>query len=106
MSECIFCQIVSGTIAGDFVYQDDRVMVIRDIHPQAPVHLLVIPRTHIGEFVEASDEIITYIMQVAKQMIKQEHIVRYRLVNNGKGAAFVDHLHLHILGQVEQTRSL
>jgi histidine triad (HIT) family protein len=106
MSKCIFCQIVSGTISGDFVYQDEKVMVIRDIHPQAPVHLLVIPKQHIGEFVQASDEIVTNIMQIARKIIEQEHIVQYRLVNNGKGAAFVDHLHLHILGQVEQTRSL
>jgi histidine triad (HIT) family protein len=106
MDNCIFCQIKEGKIPGNFVYQDDDVMVIRDIHPQAPVHLLVIPKAHIGEFIEASETVVATLMSIAKKMIEQEKITNYRLVNNGRGVAVVDHLHIHILGKIDKLRSL
>lgn len=106
MSDCIFCQIVEGKIPGDFVYQDEEIMVIRDIHPQAPIHLLVIPKKHILEFMQADDLVVANMMAVARKMIESQKITNYRLVNNGKGAAVIDHLHLHILGKVDKLRSL
>ncbi len=106
MDNCIFCQIVSGKIPGDFVYQDDSVMVIRDIHPQAPVHLLVIPKKHITEFIEADEATMAMMMATVRKIITEQKITGYRLVNNGQGAAVIDHLHMHILGKVDKLRSL
>jgi histidine triad (HIT) family protein len=106
VDNCIFCRIAKGEIPGQFVYQDEEVMVIKDIHPQAPIHLLVIPKAHISEFIEADTSVVSRLMSVVQTMIQKEKISSYRLVNNGKGAAVVDHLHWHILGKVDQTRSL
>ena len=106
MTDCIFCQIVEGKIPGNFVYQDSEMIVIRDIHPQAPVHLLVITKKHISELIEATDAIVSKMMAIAKKMILEQKISDYRLVNNGQGAAVIDHLHLHILGKVDSLRSL
>ena len=106
MSDCIFCQIAEGKIPGNFVYQDENFMVIKDIHPQAPVHLLVIPKKHIAELIGADEATLIRLMALAKNMIVDQKITNYRLVNNGKGAAVIDHLHLHILGKVDKMRSL
>lgn len=106
MDNCIFCQIVAGKIPGNFVFQDEAFMVIRDIHPQAPIHLLVIPKKHIAEFIDADDGTTARMVKLAREMIKREKITSYRLVNNGKGAAVIDHLHLHILGKIDKLRSL
>ena len=106
MDDCIFCKVISGELPSNPVYQDDDVIVIPDIHSQAPVHLLVIPKKHVAEFTEAGDELLTKMMKVIKQVIQNQHITGYRLVNNGKGAAVIDHLHIHILGNVDKKRKL
>lgn len=106
MDNCIFCQIAAGRIPGNFVYQDDEFMVIRDIHPQAPVHLLVIPKKHVVDFMQADHATVNRLMALARDMITKENITDYRLVHNGQGAAVIEHLHLHILGKVDKTRSL
>lgn len=81
-------------------------MVIKDIYPQAPVHWIIIPKKHIGEFIEASDDLVHHMMNVAKKIIRDENIQGYRLVNNGKGAAVVDHLHIHVMGKIDKLRAL
>lgn len=106
MNDCIFCQVISGDLPGTFVYKDDEVVVIKDIHPVAPVHLLVIPTTHVDEFMQADDALIAKVFRVVKKIIDQQKIAGYRLVTNGKGAALIDHLHVHILGNVDKNRKL
>lgn len=106
MSDCIFCQIAQGSIPSSFVYQDDDFIVIRDIHPAAPVHLLVIPREHVTGFIEANDTLLVSLMTLVKKIIKQEKITNYRLVNNGGGAALIEHLHVHVMGAVDKHREL
>ena len=100
---CLFCKIITGEIPGDFVHQDDRCVVIRDINPQAPVHLLVIPEHHIDSFREISqfsaDEdkrMLDFIAEVAAR----EGLTDYRVaVNVGPSAGqTVFHLHWHIKG--------
>lgn len=103
---CIFCEIINGTIPSSKEYEDESVIVIKDIHPQAPVHLLVIPKRHIQEFTDMPEELLTHVLTTAKQTIKDHAITQYRLVNNGKGAAMVDHFHLHILGSIDKSRTL
>lgn len=103
---CIFCQIIAGKSPGTLLFQDEQVVVLKDIYPQAPVHWLVVSRKHIGELLEAPDALLSHMMTVVKKVIRDEHIQKYRLVNNGKGAAFVDHLHIHVLGSVDKNRKL
>ena len=104
MDDCIFCRIVAGEIPGDIVYQDDELIAFRDIEPQAPVHLLIVPRRHIPSLAQLADDEILLIGRmagVANRLARQENIVNsgYRLViNSGKeGGQIVPHLHLHVL---------
>lgn len=106
MDSCIFCQITGGKSPATIHYQDDHVMVINDTHPQAPVHMMVISKKHVGELLDAEDTLVSHMFEIIKKMIQEQKILGYRIVNNGKGAAFVDHLHIHIMGGIEKARVL
>jgi len=101
---CIFCQIVAGEI-GSTIYQDEQVVAFRDVNPQAPVHVLIVPRKHIESVAEVPDAdaaLAGHMVAVANELAKQEGISRsgYRLVVNcgREGGQVVPHLHLHLLG--------
>lgn len=105
MSDCIFCAIAAGDIAANRLYEDDVVVAFRDINPQAPTHILVIPREHIGsaaELTPAQDPLWGHLLHVAQQMADDEGIDQsgFRLVTNVgvDGGQTVPHLHLHLLG--------
>lgn len=104
MSECLFCKIVEGDVSSDRVYEDDHVVAFRDIHPQAPVHLLIVPRRHIGSLNDAGEgerELLGRVLLVARELAAREGVGQgYRLVNNcGESAGqSVFHLHVHLLG--------
>ena len=101
---CLFCKIVAGEIPSTKVYEDDRVLAFRDIAPQAPTHILVIPKAHIASVAEVTPEnsnIVAHIFEVIPQIAKAEGLVNgYRIVSNcGDDAGqTVHHLHFHILG--------
>jgi histidine triad (HIT) family protein len=102
---CIFCDIVSGKRRGEIVYEDERVVAFRDLNPMAPVHILVVPREHIGgplEFDETNEQLAGHLVAVAASVARQESIATegYRLVlNQGhNGGQSVFHVHLHVLG--------
>lgn len=102
MDDCIFCKIANGEIPSDFVYQDDEVAVFRDVDPQAPVHLLVIPKRHIASAAEANDPaVFSTIVGRAVETALQLGLDKdgYRMViNTGvQGGQTVPHLHLHLL---------
>jgi histidine triad (HIT) family protein len=103
--ECIFCQIASGKIPSEITYQDEEVIAFRDISPQAPVHLVIIPRRHIPSLAhlsEADSALIGRMVDIANQLAKKEGLSQkgYRLtINCGEeGGQAVPHLHLHLLG--------
>lgn len=103
--DCLFCKIVSGDINADVIYENDDVLAFRDINPQAPTHVLVIPRRHIATINELqdSDRIIAGALQLAaRDIAKQEGIAEdgFRIVMNCNSAAgqTVFHIHLHVLG--------
>ncbi|MGB5306431.1 MAG: histidine triad nucleotide-binding protein [Gammaproteobacteria bacterium] len=105
MTDCIFCKMVAGDIQPDVVYEDDEVMAFRDMHPQAPVHVLVIPRVHIAttnDLDADSAGIIGRLYLAAKQIAQDEGIAErgYRtLINcNPEAGQSVYHIHLHVLG--------
>ncbi len=102
---CLFCRIIAGEIPGKFLYQDDRLVVLQDINPQAPLHALVVPRTHIASLNElaADDDGLVGEMVRRAAAVAREHGVAdrgYRTVFNCNSEAgqTVFHIHLHVLG--------
>lgn len=106
MDNCIFCDILAKKIPSEVLYETEHCIVIRDIHPQASTHYLVISKKHYPEFLDTPPETLSDAFILTKQIIQKENIQPYRLTNNGQGAAYVNHFHLHILGKVAQNRSL
>lgn len=101
MKDCIFCKISRHEIPKDFAYEDTEVMAFRDINPIKDIHILVMPRRHIEDFLDIDDSnILNKLKIVAQKIIKEQKLENrgYRIVINGGGAQFVDHLHLHVMG--------
>ena len=104
MSNCLFCKIVAGEIPSTKVYEDDVVLAFRDIAPQAPTHILVIPKAHIASVAEISADnsaMVAHIFEVIPKIAKEEGLDNgYRVVSNcgDHAGQTVHHLHFHILG--------
>ena len=105
MSDCLFCKIIAGDIPSANVYEDDMMLAFRDIEPQAPEHIVIVPKAHIKSANELDEENIKYIAHIWSQIpeiAKQLGIAEngYRVVNNcGKdGGQTVGHLHFHLMG--------
>ncbi len=105
MENCIFCKIVNKEIPGDFVFEDDEIIAFHDLQPQAPVHVLVIPKQHIASLDEVSTDhvvLIGHLLSKVKDIAKDLGLENgYRLVCNcgEDGMQTVKHLHFHLLGK-------
>lgn len=102
MPDCLFCKIIAGDIPSDKVYEDDSVFAFRDISPQAPTHILIVPKKHVAKLSDAADEdadVLGHIPLVAKKLAAELGHSDWRLVvNNGEGAGqSVFHIHYHLL---------
>jgi len=104
-NECLFCKIIAGDIPAEVIHQDERCVAIRDARPQAPTHILVIPREHIESLDEASqrdEALLGHLLRMSARMANQEGLSEsgYRtVINTGTGAGqTVFHLHVHVLG--------
>jgi histidine triad (HIT) family protein len=103
MEDCIFCQIAAKKSPADIVYEDDKVIAFKDIHPVAPVHLLVIPKEHIKDFYQlAEKQVFAPIHAAIRKLIDENKLMEngYKVEVNGGGAQVVDHLHFHLIGPV------
>lgn len=105
MGECIFCKIIAGEAGGDTLYTDELVTAFRDIHPVAPVHILIVPNKHIpsvNDLSKADEKLVGRLFIVGRELAKREGIDQrgYRLIiNTGvDGRQVVPHLHLHLIG--------
>jgi len=105
MFGCIFCQIVSGERAAKIVFEDDQCIALQDIHPQAPVHVLVIPRKHIGSLnddLQQDEQLLGHLLAVAGRVARSNGIDRtgFRTVinTNAEAGQTVFHLHVHVIG--------
>lgn len=102
--DCVFCKIAKGEIPSKKVYEDDKVLAFCDLQPQAPVHILIIPKEHIASAADITPEnsaIVAHIYEVAAKLAKENHLENgFRIVcNAGKeGGQSVMHLHFHLLG--------
>jgi len=103
--DCIFCKIADKTMPSDIVYEDDLVVAFRDIDPQAPVHILVIPKKHISTVLTLTHEdkeLVGHMFLVAASLSREQQIAQngFRLVTNCNkdGGQTVFHLHMHLLG--------
>jgi histidine triad (HIT) family protein len=109
MNNCIFCKIRDGIIPKEFIYEDEDLMVFPDIHPLKPIHLLIIPKKHIEDFLDFKDEKLwSKIKIVAQNLVKKEKLENkgYRVAINGGGAQLVEHLHVHLLGPLSKTAKM
>lgn len=103
-NDCIFCKIVNGDFNTEFVYENDYVVVFKDINPKAPVHLLVVPRVHVESLNELEDKnLMAELLSAVKETTKKIGLKSYKtLINTGKDAGQeVFHLHIHILGEIK-----
>lgn len=101
MENCIFCKIRDRIIPKEFTYEDEDIMVFPDIHPLSPIHLLIVPKKHIEDFMDLNDEKLTKkLADIAQKMVKKTGLEDkgYRLTINGGGAQIIPHLHIHLLG--------
>ncbi|MEG1989527.1 MAG: histidine triad nucleotide-binding protein [Clostridia bacterium] len=105
MEDCLFCKIIEGKISSDKVYEDEFVLAFKDIHPVAPIHVLVIPKKHIKDVNELDEENIKYISKVYLAIKKVAKICNidesgYRVICNAgeDGGQVVHHIHFHLLG--------
>jgi histidine triad (HIT) family protein len=110
MEDCIFCKIIAGQIPGKIVYKDDKVVAFNDIHPLAPVHILIVPRRHIASLTDvkgADTDLMGHMVVVATKLARENVIDRdgYRIVVNAgeHGTQIVPHIHLHLLGGKQLT---
>jgi histidine triad (HIT) family protein len=105
MADCIFCKVANGEI-GTLVYEDDKAAAFNDLNPQAPVHVLIVPKKHIEKLADVENDedacLVGHILTVANKLAQERGIAKegYRvIVNNGPGAGqSVWHLHFHLLG--------
>ena len=104
-NDCIFCQIANGKVPKNFLYEDENIVVFKDINPCAPVHLLIVPKRHIrsiNDITENDKEIISEMFFVGKEMAQKALVDRsgYKLLFNVEkgGGQVIFHLHLHLIG--------
>jgi histidine triad (HIT) family protein len=105
VSACLFCRIVEGAIPADIVFQDDQALAFRDINPQAPVHILIIPKRHVPSLHDSAHEdrdLLARLLFLCKEIAQRQGLAEsgYRVVTNiGRDAGqTVFHMHLHVLG--------
>lgn len=101
MEDCIFCKIINKEIPSSLVYEDDNCIAFNDLYPQAPIHILVVPRKHISNVTEADSETIKNVFEAINKITKEKKIDKsgFRVITNcGRDAGqTVNHLHFHIL---------
>ena len=103
-SDCLFCSIVSGKLPAEIVYQDDQCIAFNDIHPQAPVHVLIVPKRHVSTLNDVTGEDVVVgtlaarAVRIAKDMGVDESGYRILMNCNSEGGQTVYHIHMHLLG--------
>lgn len=100
--DCLFCKIIAGEIPCTKVYEDEKTFAFRDINPQAPTHVLILPKKHMKNVLECDSETAVALLHAVKEVARLEKVEEdgFRIVSNcgENGAQSVPHLHVHLLG--------
>ena len=102
-ADCLFCRIAAGEIPADIVFEDDTVLVFRDINPKAPIHVLAIPRRHlasVADLTDADGELLAALFRAMRRVAEEAGLRGYRILSNvgAEAGQSVFHLHFHLLG--------
>lgn len=100
--DCLFCKIINKEISSEIIYENEEILVFKDINPKASIHFLIVPKKHIesiNQLEESDREIISNLIFTAKKIAKEKSIEGYKLIFNvgRKGGQIIDHIHLHFL---------
>lgn len=109
MTDCIFCKIANKEIPAKLAYEDQDMVVFPDIHPVKPVHLLVVPKKHVEDFLNVKDmDFFFKLTTVIQKMVKENNLDRrgYRVLVNGGGAQAINHLHVHLFGPMGKSAKM
>lgn len=110
MNDCLFCKIIAGEIPGNKVYENDKVFAFRDINPQAPTHVLIVPKKHMANILECDGETAAALTEAVGVVARQEGVDQsgFRIVSNcgHDGCQSVNHLHIHLLGGAALTERM
>lgn len=110
MKDCLFCKIIAGEIPSNKVYENDKVFAFRDINPQAPVHVLIVPKKHMDNVLECDGDTAAALTEAIGVVARQEGVAEsgFRVVSNcGHDACqSVNHLHVHLLGGAQLTEKM
>jgi histidine triad (HIT) family protein len=106
MEECVFCKIIKGEMDTKFEKETEHIVVFKDIHPQAPVHLLLVPKEHVKDITEIDDPTWKEIKDVAVGIARNKTMDGFRLVTNAGDSAAVSHMHVHLLGEISSDRAV
>lgn len=106
MKDCIFCKIRDREIPKEFEYEDRDVMVFPDINPMKPIHILVVPKKHMKDFLAFDDmKLLGKVKKIIDKVIKDQKLTNkgFRVSTNGGGAQLIDHMHFHITGPIDRS---
>ncbi|OGH19437.1 MAG: hypothetical protein A3F31_03350 [Candidatus Levybacteria bacterium RIFCSPHIGHO2_12_FULL_38_12] len=109
MADCVFCKIVNKEIPAKVVYEDSDVIVFPDIHPVKPIHLLIVPKKHVPDLLELSDDsILVAVRKTIQKMVKETKLNKrgFRVGINGGGAQAIDHVHIHLMGPMGKAAAM
>lgn len=105
MEDCLFCKIAAGEIDTEFIYEDDNVVVFKDIHPKAPIHVLIVPKKHIKSLNELSKDtsglagvLLAVVGKISKRLGVDNGGYKTVINTGSHGGQVIEHLHIHILG--------
>ncbi len=104
--DCVFCQIVAKKIPSEIVKETPDFLVFKDIHPSAPIHFLIVPKTHQKDISEMNSTEWEGVRQIALELQKEQGLTGFRLATNIGDTAMVEHTHLHFLGGIKKDRNI
>lgn len=104
--DCVFCKIIQKKIPAEIEKETDNLVVFKDIHPKAPIHFLIVPKEHILDIRDASDDLWVSIKEISKAIAGEKDIKSFRVATNAGDAALIKHFHVHLLGQIDPDREI
>jgi len=106
MEDCVFCKIIKKEIPSETIKETENLIAIKDIHPQADIHILIIPKNHTTDVNDLEDLVWTDIKKLGLELVKEKGITNFRMTTNAGDAAAVHHMHMHLLGGITSDRKI